>query len=400
MHISILNYITEAALWILLWGLTFSNSASEIAIGIIIGAFIVKKLFLKEFSLPRTPINTMAYILCAIVFVSFLRSAYFSESIRGLLRIIKYVLLYFSLVEFFIADEKRIRRTFWVLMAIAGFTFLNGIFQSIYKFDLLRHREVNMLDCYSRICASFVHPNDFGAYIIFILPMTFCFFYPGLKKKEKIFLVINCLLGVYCLLKTSSRAAWLGFLVGVILYFFIYKKNISVIVPFGILLLFIVSPYGFERIRSLFTLEQNTVWERAQLWKGTWNMIKVHPFLGFGINTFSRYFLEYKPSVYPDIRYTHNSYLQMWSEIGIMGLVAFVSIIFTILKNVLKDIKNKLRKGLEGLILLGLVSGYVAFLVQSGLDTNLYSLVLTTFFWVMNAYIISINKTLDNRKEQ
>ena len=25
-----------------------------------------------------------------------------------------------------------------------------------------------------------------------------------------------------------------------------------------------------------------SVWERMQLWKGTWNMVKVHPFFGFG----------------------------------------------------------------------------------------------------------------------
>ncbi len=158
-----------------------------------------------------------------------------------------------------------------------------------------------------------------------------------------------------------------------------------------------LSPHGFDRIRSLFAPEQNTVWERTQLWKGTWNMVKVHPFFGFGVNTFSRYFLEYKPAAYPDIRYTHNSYLQMWSEIGIFGLAAFLAIIFTILRITLRGIRKKMQKGLEGFILLGLVSGYVAFLIQSGLDTNLFSLVLTTLFWVMTAYLVSLNKLLEEK---
>jgi O-antigen ligase len=134
-----------------------------------------------------------------------------------------------------------------------------------------------------------------------------------------------------------------------------------------------------------------------QLWKGTWNMVKVHPFFGFGVNTFSRYFLEYKPAAYPDIRYTHNSYLQMWSEIGIFGLMAFLSIIFTVLKTTLRDMSKKIQKGLEGYILLGLVAGYVAFLIQSGLDTNLFSLVLTTLFWIMTAYLVSLNKFLEEK---
>jgi O-antigen ligase len=254
-----------------------------------------------------------------------------------------------------------------------------------------------MLDGLRRVSASFVHPNDFGAYIITILPLTFCFFFPALRKGKKLFLILTCILGAYCLLKTSSRAAWLAFLIGVITYFLYYRKDISIVMPLLILTVLILSPHGLERIRGLFVLEQNTVWERTQLWKGTWNMVKVHPFFGFGINTFSRYFLEYKPAVYPDIRYTHNSYLQMWSEIGIFGLAAFLAIIFTVLRESLKKMTKKFQKGFEGFILLGAITGYIAFLIQSGLDTNLYSLVLTTLFWVMNAYIISINKFLENK---
>jgi O-antigen ligase len=205
------------------------------------------------------------------------------------------------------------------------------------------------------------------------------------------------MMGCFCLLKTSSRAAWIGLLIGVIIYLFFYKKKISLAVPLVAVLFIVLFPHGFDRLKGLFTMEQNSVWERMQLWKGTWNMVKVHPFFGFGVNTFSRYFIEYKPAAYPDIRYTHNSYLQMWSEIGIFGLLTFLSIIFTVLKTALHDIKNKMQKGLEGFVLLGLVAGYVAFLIQSGLDTNLFSLVLTTLFWIMTAYLVSLNKLLEEK---
>lgn len=395
MPINILNYISEVTLWLLLFGSTFSNSLSEITIGIIIGVFILKQILRKRYSMPISPINLMLYMLCGIVFITFLRSAYFSESIRGFVRIVKFALLYFALIDLFRSDAKRLKRTFWALMIVACFTFINGIFQSIYGFDLLRHRGIIKEDYLRRIMASFVHPNDFGAYIIFILPLTFCFFSSYLKKNQRTFLMINCILGCLCLLKTSSRAAWIGILIGILVYFFFYKKKISIIVPLAVVVLIILSPNGFDRLKGLFTLERNTVWERVQLWKGTWNMVKVHPFFGFGVNTFSRYFLEYKPAAYPDIRYTHNSYLQMWSEIGIFGLLAFVSIIFTVLKMTLHNIKKKIQNGLEGFILLGLATGYIAFLIQSGLDTNLFSLVLTTLFWIMTAYLVSLNKFLE-----
>jgi len=395
MPINILNILIEASLYLLIFGITFSNSATEIFAISIIVFFIIKKAFQKELKLPATPINISLYILCGIVFITFLRSEYFSESIRGFIRIVKFAFLYFALIDFFKSDAKRLKRTFWVLMIVAFITFLNGIFQSIYGFDILRHRDIIKDDYLRRIQASFIHPNDFGAYIIFILSLTLCFFSSKLNKGQRIFLAMNCLIGCYCLFKTSSRGAWIGMLLGILVYFFFYKKKISMIVPLVVIVFIMFSPHGFDRMKSLFTSEQNTVWERVQLWKGTWNMVKVHPFFGFGINTFSRYFPQYKPSEYWGIMYSHNSYLQMWSEIGIFGLLAFLSIIFTVLGVTLRNMRKKLQKGLEGFMLLGLVAGYIAFLVQSGLDTNLFSLVLTTLFWVMTAYLVSLNKFLE-----
>lgn len=395
MLINYLNILTELALYLLLFGITFSNSAVEIFVVVIIVFFIVKRILLKDPRPPKTPINTALYLLCLITFITFLRSAYFSESVRGFIRIVKFIFLYFALIDFFAGDEKRLKRAFWAIMFVACFTFLNGVFQSIYGFDFLRHKGFIKDDYLRRIQASFVHPNDFGAYIIFVLPLALCFFSNSIKKNQRIFLVISCLLGFYCLLKTSSRGAWLGFLIGTIIYLFFYRKKISLIIPLAIVLFITLFPHGFDRIMSLFAMEKNTVWERAQLWKGTWEMVKVHPFLGFGINTFSRYFPIFKPENYPDLRYAHNSYLQMWSEIGLLGLSAFLSVIFTVLRITLRGMKKKVQKNAEGLILLGLIAGYAAFLIQSGLDTNLFSLKLTAFFWVMTAYLVSLNRFLE-----
>ena len=387
--------LTEASLYLLLFVITFSNSVTEIFAISIIGFFVIKKLMRKDYKLPRTAINPFLYALCAVVFITFLRSAYFSESARGFIRIIKFAFLFFALSEFFNEDSARIKRIFWVIMATACFIFLDGIFQHMTGFDILRHKELIKDDYLRRIPAAFVHPNDFAAYIIFVLPLTFCYFCKELKKEHRYFLVLNCLLGAYCLLKTSSRAGWLGFLIGLILYFFFYKRSISVAVPLVVMAFVVMTPSLLERVRSLFALEQNTVWERAQLWRGTWEMVKVHPLLGFGVNTFSRYFPAFKPEAYPDLRYTHNSYLQMWSEIGILGLTAFLSIVFITLKKALKGLRSKAASGFEGMLLLGIMAGYVAFMIQSGLDTNLFSLRLTTLFWVMTAYMLSVNKVTE-----
>jgi O-antigen ligase len=158
-----------------------------------------------------------------------------------------------------------------------------------------------------------------------------------------------------------------------------------------------VLPHGLERLNGLFKPEQNTVWERTKLWQGAWNMIKERPLLGFGVNTFSRNFPKYKPVDYPDLRYAHNSYLQMWSEIGVIGLFTFLAMPLIVLINAFKGIKNKINAATEGLIFLGALCGYIAFLLQGSMDNNLFSLVLTTLFWVFTAYIVSWDDCLGKK---
>lgn len=387
--------IQEFFLWLLIYAITFSNAFVEVCIGWVIGLFLIKFLILRNVRFPRTALNLLILLYLCLLAVSFLRSAYFNVSLRGFLKALKYAFVFFAVFQFLKADSRRLQRLFWALIYVSAFTFLNGIFQSFFGFDLLRHREITPLDMLRRMSSSFVHPNDFGAFIITVLPLTFSCFSRCRVKKQKIILFIVLLLGLYCLLKTSSRGAWLGFIIGTMVYFLFYRKKAALLVPIVIVAFIIISPHGLHRLSTLSLSGGSTAWERIELWKGTWNMVREHPILGFGINTFSKYFPLYKPVDYPDVRYAHNSYLQMWSEIGLAGLLTFLAIIFTVLAKCLRNLKKKVSAGENGLFLLGLLAGYIAFLIQSGLDTNLYSLVLITFFWVVTAILLALNEDLE-----
>jgi putative inorganic carbon (hco3(-)) transporter len=385
-------------LTVLLISVTFSNALVEIAIAGLSLVFITKAVLRKRFIAASTPVDNLLYLLCALVAVSCLRSHYIHESLRGVLRMAKYALLYFSLIDYLSTEtENKLKRILWVVMYVMGFTCINGIFQDIWGFDLLRHRRIDTLDYLHRISASFVHPNDFGAFLITFLPVAIAAFLAEHARKKKLFFGSICLLGIYCLLRTSSRGAWLGLFVGMALYLFFYNRKILLLLPVIAALFVLSSPSGIDRISGFFSLEKNTVWERMQLWKGAWNMIREHPVLGFGINTFSQYFGTYKPVDYPDIRYAHNSYLQMWSEIGLIGLMAFFAVLSVVFRMALRNMASALKAGPLGYMLLGLTAGFTGFLIQSAFDTNLYSLVLITLFWVVSACIVSLGQLIEKR---
>ena len=54
MLINTLNILTELSLWLLLFGITFSNSATEIFAVSIIAFFLIKRIALKNLHLPKT----------------------------------------------------------------------------------------------------------------------------------------------------------------------------------------------------------------------------------------------------------------------------------------------------------------------------------------------------------
>jgi len=179
-----------------------------------------------------------------------------------------------------------------------------------------------------------------------------------------------------------------------IFFFSVYRKKMLIFIPFIALIIALLSPQGVYRAKGLLKPNEGSMGERMLLLRGTVAMIQDHPILGSGINTFMKNFEKYRPQGCPLGFYAHNSYLQMWAEIGIVGLIIFLAIPLIVIIRAFTNIKAKIKSGPEGFILLGSVCGYISFLVHTAVDNNLYSLVLTTLFWVFTAYIVSLDSYL------
>ena len=134
------------------------------------------------------------------------------------------------------------------------------------------------------------------------------------------------------------------------------------------------------------------------LWKGTINMIKVHPVLGFGVNTYSRNFPKYKPGEYPDVRYSHNCYLHMASEIGIIGALIFLIFLITVFTYSMKGI-YALPPGRQKALGIGLVAGLVGFAVNSMVDTHFYSVNLAVYFHLLLGFCYALTCHVKEEKD-
>ena len=78
----------------------------------------------------------------------------------------------------------------------------------------------------------------------------------------------------------------------------------------------------------------------------------------------------------------------MWGEIGLLGLLTFLTPLVVVLARK-KPRANK--ENFLGTYEDGLWVGIVAFLIQSFFDTNLYSLQTATLFWIFWAVLVSLD---------
>ncbi len=146
--------------------------------------------------------------------------------------------------------------------------------------------------------------------------------------------------------------------------------------------------YGGDLKSTFNTMKDFRGMGRYGWWLDAVKIIRNYPTFGAGLNTYSK-----MTSRFDNVGggYAHNCYLQMAAEIGILGLLVFLWINFSIYKMTLKNLKDFSDPLLE-VILLGLLSGFTGFLAHSFVDTNLYSVQLSNFFWLLLALIMGIQR--------
>lgn len=134
-------------------------------------------------------------------------------------------------------------------------------------------------------------------------------------------------------LGTFSRGGYVG-LFGMVIFsgaFFLYRsrerisiqqmKRVLLGIGFILLLSLSVAPIR-ERLITTFSVTEGSNAARIALWGGAVSHISERPFLGYGLGNYS---LVVKPSAnYREPIYIHNTYLDMWAELGLAGLLLFL----------------------------------------------------------------------------
>ena len=403
----LMKKIIAGAEFVMYWSLicipfsvAVGSAITNILIGFSIFSFLVKTVLKKERLCEHKSVLVALSCMFAVALVSFRNTIDLRASIQGLEKMLLAIFLFF-IASRQIADKKHLKRVVLSCIAGAAFAAFDALWQMVFGFDFIRHNPPMIyISTLRRATAGFSHTNMLGIYLTASAPLAIGlgrYYYQG---KKKIFLSCIAVLIAAGIALTYSRGALAGLLISV-LFLAIFRKDKLVLT--ALILALSAAPFLLPKDVKYFarTVNYNPVRfmlndDRISMFKNAANMIKHHPFVGVGVNTFCKNYKKYKllgPSyaLTGDSMYAHNNFLHMGGEIGLLGLSSFLWFLFLIFK-FSRRIYLRVKDNFLKVSSLSLNACVIAFLINGLTETSLYNAKVAVMFWFLAGLTLSIGK--------
>jgi O-antigen ligase len=220
------------------------------------------------------------------------------------------------------------------------------------------------------------HPNTAG--YLFAMSIPLCIFVAGVGRNQWRNLGrLSCAGQAFALILTFSRGAWLGALAS-ITYLAMVQKKWKYLMLLGIIAIacLVVFPSIFARLASISRpMDDESMRDRMQVIMSSLELGMDHPVLGVG---YGRGRLKeslrsrLRGTVIEDspIWHTHNVFIELFAETGLIGLAMFLWLIVTTLFQVSRAAHQ--RQGGERLLGFAIAASWVAAIVAGLGDVPFY----------------------------
>ena len=266
-----------------------------------------------------------------------------------------------------------------IFQYIAGTAILNTEWVDVSQFPELKERVYSTLQ----------NPNILGTFLVVTIGYCVGVFSALPGGKRRIALITLFLASFACLLLTFSRGNWVSLFVVLFTFaVFFYRKAVLPFVGGGALVAYFAWDLLSNRLMSIFQTEDTSVALRFSYVESTIAMIKDSPW-GVGWYGYMYAFPDYDFYLQnPDVPmyHCHNLFLNITAELGIQGLVAFLFVVFLLVREAWflahADVEPW-RKGIGRGYLMSMIG-----IAVSGLtDHTLFNIQLGMLFWLLNSLL-------------
>lgn len=384
---------------------------SDILTGLVLVAWIVKKLVLKEkfgrpfLFFPILGFAGVALISLAINSINLTFDEILSSSFY-LIRWIEYAGIYFVINDLasgspvLLPRKKVVKGLLFTGLAVIVLGFLQlrffSDFSPMVKYGWDPHQ--------GRLLSTWFDPNFVGGFIVIllILLISIVSFYPKKNSENKLqktdfnvwLLIILSLVFFLSLILTYSRSAYLAFLAGFLVIILTPPllanggkgRLVNLLITGFVTLIVLVSlvtifPRAQERIQGARDLDV-TAKARLESWKKTWSAIGDNYIIGIGYNTM-RYTQSISISKIHSASGSDSSLLTIWLTTGIIGLFFYLWIYLKLIKKSFLVFWQKNNSPLRRAIGLGILGIIFAILLNAMfVNSLLYPHIMLTL-WIL-----------------
>ena len=333
----------------------------------------------------------LVFFIGSFVFLYIINSPSYSIALQGLRAIIQYCLWYF--VIFHVLRDERNAKILLFIMVIAGTIMgLHGIYQYIVRVEIpASWIDVAESPVRTRVFSIVKSPNILGSLMVLLTPVSLSFVGAGKNMWVKMFYAASFCAMFLCLLFTYSKMALFGFAACMALYFFIKDKRL-IFVPFiALLLVCIAVPSVGNRVAYLLSPEyvvSSLKGGRLLRWGIGLKLLQENLIFGVGLGHFGG--AVAMNNNIPGKFYMDNYFLKTAVEGGLIGLAAFVALMFGILLWGARGLyKLKMNNKTEFLnYCTGIYAGLFGVMIHNLVENVFEVPMMNTYFWLLAAMMM------------
>lgn len=399
----------------------------------IISLWIIKVLLKNEHKFVRSPLDwpVASYIfLCTIaavtsvhVLVSFMG---FYGRYEGLSTLWMYGLLYFLTLNF-IRKKEQIKRVFYTVIAAAVFMSIYSIIQRAGLDPYAWGGVVTQV----RVIGTIGQPNFLAAYVdmAFIIGLAVLISVNIkqiqndskeliLRTTANIILIASMVLIYTCILFTTSRGGLLGYISGMVLFFVLINRDLTLknikylallfLIIFTISFITMLNPMyspiarlASEGEKAIEIQEQetpvisyNATLSRFETWESGYKLMVARPFFGIGQEVLKMIFPQFETEYFRFYEGFHVKQDRMHNEIcdmavtrGVITLAVYVWMLFTFFWMGSKVLRSNVDNESK-LYVAASMGASVSYLVQNQFSFGVVA--ITTLLWILMGIVASI----------
>ena len=232
------------------------------------------------------------------------------------------IILIFVLMTNTLLHPRRIERFAWLIVLASGYIGLRAVFDYARGMNLIENGRVQGV-----VGGMFKNPNDLALNMVAVLPLALCVVFRRVSTTRRVIAAGCAVLMFLTIVASHSRSGSLGLgAMLLVLALMTLKRRPGLVAAGGlaVLLALPMLPSSYwARLSSITDASLDETGSRAArstlLWEAYYAFLE-NPIAGVGAGQFQNYKPESRAQAWHE---THNVFLQVAAELGIVGLLVF-----------------------------------------------------------------------------